>query len=60
MVLGEDDDYDVLGLVAGLILGVIGLAVLASRNKPKCPACGNVVKKGEPACASCGAWLKWK
>lgn len=60
MVLGRDDGYDVLGLVAGLVLGVIGLAVLTSAAKPKCPACGKAVKRGEPVCASCGTWLKWK
>ena len=47
-------------MVAGIVLGAIGIALLASRAKPKCPACKNVVEKGEPACVSCGVWLKWK
>ncbi len=57
-VLGKDGD--VIALVAGLILGTIGLAILSSKKEPKCPACKNTVKKGDSACASCGAWLEWK
>ena len=60
IVLGRHDRYAVLGLVTGLVGGAIGLALLTAAAKPKCPACGKVVKKGEPVCASCGVWLTWK
>ena len=56
---GRDDD-DVWGLIAGVFLGAIGLAVLASATNPRCPACKKSVKKREPVCTSCGALLEWK
>ena len=55
-----DEKGGAAALVVGIVLGAIGIALLASRAKPKCPACKNVVEKGEPACVSCGAWLAWK
>ena len=60
-ILGRKrNDDDVWGLVAGLFLGAVGLAILASAVNPKCPACKRPVKKGEPVCSSCGALLAWR
>ena len=60
-VLGrKKNDNDGWGLVAGLFLGAVGLAILASAVNPKCPVCKRPVKNGEPVCISCGALLTWR
>ena len=60
-ILGrKKDDDDVWGLIAGLFLGAVGLAILSSAINPRCPACKNPVKKGEPVCPSCGTLLEWR
>lgn len=53
--MGKDDD-----LVAGLLIGAIGLLALNELMKPKCPVCGVVVKKGQSSCHQCGAFLGWQ
>lgn len=60
-ILGrKKDDDDIWGLLAGLFLGAVGLAILSSVINPKCPSCKNSVKKGDPLCPSCGTLLEWK
>ncbi len=51
---------DIWGLLAGLVLGAVGLAILSSAINPKCPSCKKPVKKGAYSCPSCGALLEWR
>lgn len=53
-------DDDIWGFLGALFLGAIGVAILSSIVNPKCPACKNPVKKGEPFCQHCGTLLEWK
>ena len=53
-------DDDVWGVIGGIALGAIGLALLSSFTSPKCPDCKNPIKRGQSVCNSCGAYLEWK
>lgn len=48
-------------LIAGIILGLLGLAVLASlfRREARCPVCNNSIPIGVLKCRYCGSDLKW-
>ena len=48
--MGKDSDT-----IAGIILGVLGIAVLASIFGKKCPVCGRTIPSGQKRCAYCGA-----
>lgn len=52
--MAKNDD----GLVAGIILGAIGLLILADAlSKKKCKNCGWENPKENKVCANCGAGL---
>jgi len=52
-------DEDVIGALAAIFLGLVGLAILASIFGPKCPKCGRPVQRGARVCPHCGAILEW-
>jgi predicted amidophosphoribosyltransferase len=53
-------DDDVVGAIAGVVLGLLGIAVLASIfGKPKCPRCGKTLPGKVRVCPYCGAPLEW-
>lgn len=56
--MGKDDD--IWGLIGGIALGAIGLAVLSNLSNPKCPECKGSIKKGISVCPHCGTYLEWK
>jgi predicted amidophosphoribosyltransferase len=58
--MGEKKDDDIWGLLAGLFIGAVGIAILSSLTNPKCPNCKNPVKKGDPYCPVCSTLLEWK
>lgn len=43
----------------GILGGFAAIAILDSLSKPKCPNCGNELKRGEPICPYCGIVLRW-
>lgn len=48
--MGKDDDT-----IAGIILGILGLAAIAALVPKKCPVCGNSVQRGSSICPHCGS-----
>jgi len=51
---------DVLGVIAGIILGLVGVAILSAIfGQPRCPRCGRPVQRGTEVCPHCGAQLEW-
>lgn len=54
--MGRDEALEVF---AGLVLGAIGLAILAEIFKPKCPVCKAEITKNALVCNSCGTPLRW-
>jgi predicted amidophosphoribosyltransferase len=52
-------DDDIIGGIAAIFFGLVGLAVLASIFGPKCPKCGKPVNRGVKVCPNCGAILEW-
>jgi ABC-type transport system involved in multi-copper enzyme maturation permease subunit len=57
--MGKEDGVG--AFLLGLVLGGLGVLLLALTFKPKCPNpnCKSVVKKGTPTCPKCGAKLLW-
>ena len=51
----KDDFWE--GLL-GLVVGFLGVAVLAELTKPRCPNCNAQVSKGESFCPKCFANLE--
>jgi len=43
-----------------LCLGFLGLLIVMLFRKPRCPACGAELRRGEPICHSCGVMLEWR
>jgi hypothetical protein len=59
--LPKDED-DLLAIIAGLVLGLIGIGILSAilgGGQPKCPNCKTPIQKGTNVCPTCGAWLRW-
>jgi len=55
--MGKDDDF--WEGLAALMLGFLGLALVSSLFKPKCPACNREIEKGRTVCPYCGTFLRW-
>jgi len=55
--LTGDDDF--VGALAGIFLGLMGLAILASIFGPKCPSCKKSLERKVPICPHCGVYLEW-
>ena len=55
--MGKNDDF--WEGLAALTLGFLGLALVASWLKPKCPTCKKEIEKGITACPYCGTFLGW-
>jgi hypothetical protein len=53
--MGKDEN-----LIAGLLLGALGLIALNEIMKPKCPVCSIEVKKGQEICHRCGTFMGWQ
>jgi predicted amidophosphoribosyltransferase len=53
------EDDDILGALAAVFLGLVGLAILASVFGPKCPKCGKAINREVKICPNCGAVLEW-
>lgn len=47
--MGRDADT-----IAGIILGLLGLAVLVTIFGKKCPVCGGTIPAGQRRCPHCG------
>lgn len=47
--MGSDSDT-----LAGILLGILGIAVLAKIFEKKCPYCGKSVQGGSKSCPHCG------
>ena len=47
--MGKDSDT-----LAGIILGILGLAILVKLTEKKCPICNHVVPAGTTECPNCG------
>lgn len=47
--MGRDSDT-----FAGIILGLLGLALLAKLTEKKCPICNNIIPAGKRECPNCG------
>ena len=58
-VLLVPEDNDLIGALAAIFLGLVGVAILASIFGPKCPKCGRGVNRGVRVCPNCGAILEW-
>jgi len=50
--VGKDSDT-----LAGILLGIFGIALLASIFGKKCPVCRRTVPAGQKTCSYCGASL---
>jgi hypothetical protein len=56
----EDDGAGVvIGILAGIGLGLLGAAIINSLSKTKCPSCGNLVERNAPYCPNCHVSLRW-
>lgn len=55
--MGKDDDF--WEGLAALMLGVLGLALISSWIKPKCPTCKKEIEKDSTSCPYCGTYLRW-
>ena len=55
--MGKNDDF--WEGVAVLFFGFLGLALISSALKPRCPQCNNVIEKGVVICPHCGTYLRW-
>jgi tRNA(Ile2) C34 agmatinyltransferase TiaS len=55
--MGQDDDL--WEGLAALLLGFIGIALIASIINPKCPNCKHNIQKGAIRCPNCGVILRW-
>lgn len=54
---------EILGALAGIFLGTLGLAVFLEAvglRNPKCPLCNKPVQRGVAICPYCRAVLEWK
>ena len=47
--MGKDSDT-----FAGILLGLLGLALLVKLTEKKCPICGNIIPVGKRECPNCG------
>lgn len=45
--------------IAGLFLGALGIAILSSLFKPRCPNCNQQINKGDTVCLNCYQQLRW-
>ncbi|MFH1224187.1 MAG: hypothetical protein V1676_00100 [Candidatus Diapherotrites archaeon] len=54
------DNDEAMELLTGLVLGAIGLALLAEILKPKCPVCKAEIPKNAVICNSCRTPLRWR
>ena len=52
-------DSSFLEVIAGLVILVLGVGVLSSWFKPRCPQCRVKIVKGVPVCPNCGIYLRW-
>jgi uncharacterized Zn finger protein (UPF0148 family) len=50
MKMGKDEDA-----LAGIVLGILGLAAVAAMLEKKCSACGKSVIRGTSICPHCGS-----
>ena len=57
----DDDDWGgLLGIVAGVGLGLLGAAIIDALTKPKCPNCGFAVERNTSYCNNCQTILRWQ
>lgn len=49
-MMGKDSDA-----IAGIILGLLGIALLAAIFSKRCPVCGGTIPPGQRRCPHCGA-----
>ena len=48
MKMGKDEDA-----LAGILLGILGIAAIAVIASKKCPVCGKSVARGTSVCTHC-------
>lgn len=61
--MSDDTSEDILGALigigSGIILGMLGAAILDSLSKPRCPYCKSPVEKNATYCRNCNSYLRW-
>jgi hypothetical protein len=55
----EDIAGAIIGIGAGILLGMLGAAILDSLSGPRCPNCKHKIEKNAPYCPNCDALLRW-
>ena len=58
-LIGSTKGHTMLGFFLGLVLGPIGLIIIAMTqdDRFKCPTCGGSIVPGKMRCKNCGAQL---
>jgi hypothetical protein len=56
---GEDILGALIGIGSGILLGMLGAAILDSLSKPRCPHCKYRVEKNATYCENCKSYLRW-
>jgi len=60
MTKTEDDIAGaIIGICAGIFLGMLGTAILDSLSGPKCPNCNHKVETNALYCNYCNTYLRW-
>jgi len=60
MTKTEDDIAGaIIGIGAGILLGLLGAAILDSLTGPRCPNCNHKVQRDAPYCSYCNTYLRW-
>jgi hypothetical protein len=47
------------GILLGITLGMLGIAIIEAIIGVECPNCGYRVKRNNPKCPNCGIGLVW-
>jgi len=56
---GEDILGAIIGIGSGILLGMLGAAILDSLSKPRCPYCKSPVERNATYCRNCNSYLRW-
>jgi len=56
--MGKDEGGLIVALAA-LLLGGLGLLLIAASSEPKCPNCKKTIERNTKRCPHCKVELKW-
>lgn len=61
-LMGKGDEVigAVIGIAAGVGLGLLGAAIINALTKTRCPNCKSYVDRNAPYCNECHVALRWK